>query len=106
MSILRSALFFIFLLVPVLLIAREINVDITNNTDHRITGLTLIEKGTSRRIPLFIGRGVSPGATVTVVWATFEGDCTWSAQAKFDTGAETRPIPINFCVKPEIIFEK
>ena len=90
------------------LLAREIQFDVTNETAQKITTLTALEKGANRRIPLFVGKGIKPGITATVVWATFaeEGDCLWTVQAKFENGTLSKPVAVDFCKQKEFSIKE
>jgi hypothetical protein len=71
---------------------------VSNTTSDKIKAIQVSENG--RKWGYFdIGSGISPGATVTLVWdkSTNDENCTQYFKAIFADGSESESVKFDFC---------
>jgi hypothetical protein len=85
-------------LAPMSAVASDYKFEVTNNTSSKITKILVSEDG--KEYGFFdIGKGIKPGETAELVWASSTNgeECKQYFKAVFADGSESEPQIFDFC---------
>jgi hypothetical protein len=100
------AFFFVFNgMTPVDVHAEGYSFDVYNSTSNAITKI-LVSEGGKNWGEFNIGRGINPGATVSLMWDenTNNENCKQQIIAVFNDGSKTEPAIFDFC-EQDLVLE-